>query len=341
MYIVSRFIDDEVKEEKKKQASPCTCWFFTWPTVDHPNSGEQLYYILSKVCKAFGFQYEEGKDGMKHYQGQVQFSNKIRLPSKEIMDPDGILIFQDIHWERTKDLKAARHYCCDVDKPGFIAGPYVFGQIGAKSNGFTQALVAKDKESALKGIREAHPRDWYIAGKRIMEMVEMQFPPKKRKVADPFLRSSFVVPPHVDAWVGENIGVTKRRYPMLVMMGESMWGKTEWARSLGPHIYWKGLVKLDDLKILSDDCPERPQYIVVDDIDWKFVPESIKKSVLLGTGNCIVSDKYIKKLPVCVDIPCIYLMNPNEGDIGFDSYFFDESYNKVNTVVCKLKNKIY
>lgn len=331
--------------------APAHCWFFTWNNPDHNpvvdekgveyggGDGMVLFDLLSKHCRAFGFQYEEGENGTPHYQGQVQFLKRISYPSELMKDPDGELIFQGIHWEKTRFLAAARNYCSDPHKKGFLDGPWVFGQVGSKCNGYTQALVAKDKAEALSAIRTQHTRDWYNNGERIIKMVDKQF--KVKRVAYvPRLRSSFVVQPHVDDWVGENIGVPSDRYKMLVMFGESMLGKTQWARSLGPHIYWKGLVKADDL--LELDCPPsptRPKYLIVDDIDWKFVPDCMKKSVLLGTGPCIVTDRYLKKLPVNVDIPCIYLMNPNEGDIGFDAYFFDEAYWKVNTVVCKLGNK--
>lgn len=77
--------------------------------LDHPSDGEVLHAILQEQCRAFGFQLEEGKDGTPHYQGQCQFLLPTRTPSDNIRDPDGELIFQGIHWERTSEYSVFRH----------------------------------------------------------------------------------------------------------------------------------------------------------------------------------------------------------------------------------------
>lgn len=79
--------------------------------IVHPSDGEQLYFILSKVCRAFGFQLEQGKEGTPHYQGQVQFLKETRNPSALMLDPDNELVFQSIHWERTSEYSFMDHTC--------------------------------------------------------------------------------------------------------------------------------------------------------------------------------------------------------------------------------------
>jgi len=126
------------------------------------------------------------------------------------------------------------------------------------------------------------------------------------------------------------------RYPLLVVVGKTQLGKTQFMRALHRHLYWKTMVKLDDLKNIDNY-----RYIIVDDIDWKYVPETIKKSVLLGTGDMIVSDKYVKKLRVYVDIPCVYICNPPISDEWERGFWETDPYWQANTIVVNIDRPLY
>lgn len=337
---MSRLIDGDSKEAR----APCsTQWFFTfWPRDDftHPEAGHVLYSILSDCCKAFGFQWERGDDGRPHYQGEVQFLNKTRKPSSLIRDPDGVELFPEIHWERTRNPGGARVYC--GKERGRIDGPWRFGQNkGAeKVNGWALAMAARNVAEAEGYIRQYHPRDWLSNGDRIRDNLRREHkvsqPEFKAYPAESFKNVPRAALDFVNSYVGsgkrEQRGL--RRFPMLILCGPSQLGKTEWVRSLGRHVYWKGLLKLDDLKRRDYD------YVVIDDVEWEHVHGSVKKSVCIGTGECIVTDKYVKKMSVCADKPCIYLCNPPEGPARF-SCFWNETYWKDNVVYCEIKERLF
>lgn len=330
-------------DSKQARASSTTQWFFTfWPeeSFSHPEAGELLYTILSQHCKAFGFQWERGADGRPHYQGEVQFLNKTRKPSGLIRDLGGDLVFQWIHWEPTRNPGGARVYCGKAD--GRIDGPWRFGQNkGAeKVNGWRLAMDADTLQEAEGYIKQYCPRDWLSNGDRIRENLRREhkvshaefksFPPESFKNVPAGAREFF------DRYVGagkrDALGI--RRYPLLILCGATQLGKTEWVRSMGKHIYWKGLLKLDDLKRSDYD------FIVIDDVEWEHVHASVRKSVLLGTGDCIVTDRYVKKLAVCADKPCVFLCNPPEGAARFNSFWRD-AYWVPNVVFIEIKERLF
>lgn len=209
------------------------------------------------------------------------------------------------------------------------------------------AMEAKSKEQALQIIKANKPRDYCLHGEQIIKNLALHFftPPKP---FEPYPQNSFKVKPILWDWVEKNIGLkygapgqptsapalNKKRYLLLVLIGPTKLGKTEWARSIGRHIYWKGMCKLDDLERTDYD------YIVIDDVDWEFVPNSIKKSVLLGTGDCIVTDKYVKKLAVTANKPVIYIMNPPDA---YDQQggFYNSPYWQDNTFVYEVVSRMW
>lgn len=309
-------------------------WFFTFNNPEHPLEGELLYYHLSQVCRSFGFQYEAGENGTPHYQGEVQLLKKTRYASEVIVGEDDCPLFPQIHWEPTRNPGAARKYCGKDE--GRLDGPWRYGQNGAKGGGYGLALEAKSQDEALQIIKTMHPRDWFNNGDRIRANVIKQFERPAQAFVPRAIHSFKSVPAAITRWYNEYVAAKPGldRYQLLVVVGPTKLGKTQLIRSLGKHLYWKGLCKLDELKNNDYD------YLVLDDIPWKFVPEGIKKSVLLGTGDCIVTDRYVKKLRVMCDKPCVYVCNP--PDAYEQNVFYDcDPYWKENCTVVKINNKLY
>jgi len=49
------------------------------------------------------------------------------------------------------------------------------------------------------------------------------------------------------------------------------------------------------------------KFLIFDDIDWKYLPGP--KNYLTQSGDCTVTDKYRKKVDICVDKPAILICN--------------------------------
>lgn len=67
--------DDEKKKGHKDpyKGLKMRWWFFTWNNPDHPTAKDDL---LGSGYSYVKFQYEEGKEGTKHYQGVLYIKNK-------------------------------------------------------------------------------------------------------------------------------------------------------------------------------------------------------------------------------------------------------------------------
>lgn len=87
------------------------------------------------------------------------------------------------------------------------------------------------------------------------------------------------------------------------MGGPSRTGKTAWARSLGEHVYWNGLVN-------TEIWNTNAKYIVVDDFDWNYFP--FKKQLIGCQLEFTITDKYRKKRRISEwGKPCIFIYNPD------------------------------
>lgn len=78
--------------------------------------------------------------------------------------------------------------------------------------------------------------------------------------------ANFVVPLPLEEWAQGQLARPRPARPRsLCVIGPSRLGKTEWARSLGPHWYFNTLFTPDNMTGLAE-------YAVMDDIDCKFFP---------------------------------------------------------------------
>jgi hypothetical protein len=121
----------------------------------------------------------------------------------------------------------------------------------------------------------------------------------------------------------------------LVLYGETLTGKTLWARSLGAHIYCMGLVSgAECMKAMNDDV----KYAIFDDIrgGMKFFP-AFKE--WLG-GQAVVTVKCLYRDPVLVPWlrPTIWLSN---GDPRLDMDPSDANWLEKNAVFIDVSEPIF
>ncbi|CAF1510804.1 unnamed protein product, partial [Adineta steineri] len=89
------------------------------------------------------------------------------------------------------------------------------------------------------------------------------------------------------------------------MVGPTQHGKTSWARSLGKHC---SFVLNFSLREWRDDV----DYIILDDILWKDI-FPLAKGLLIAPGQINITDKYMAKMNLNNNKPCIVCINDNEG----------------------------
>lgn len=123
------------------------------------------------------------------------------------------------------------------------------------------------------------------------------------------------------------------------MVGPTRLGKTEWARSLGRHIYMCGLF---NLSVWDNDA----EYLVIDDISFEFMGGS-RKSLWGSQKELTLTDKFARKRSVKWGKPMIFLCN---GDNDFRYLYvkgnkylneLEIEYYEANSVIVEVQNKLY
>lgn len=117
-----------------------------------------------------------------------------------------------------------------------------------------------------------------------------------------------------------------QRPQSLILIGASRLGKTVWARSLGPHIYFQTMFNMDDFSTEAS-------YGVFDDM--KEFDKSFLKPFFGAQERFVISDKYKKKRTITWGNPCIYLQN-KFPDFGEDKLWWE-----ANCQIVFLTNKLY
>lgn len=90
----------------KKQISTAKCWCFTWNNYKSEDI-VPLIQVLQEECQDYVFQEEKGTNGTKHLQGALTFLARNR--------PSALKLPKQIHWEITRNIKAAYKYCQKID----------------------------------------------------------------------------------------------------------------------------------------------------------------------------------------------------------------------------------
>jgi hypothetical protein len=181
------------------------------------------------------------------------------------------------------------------------------------SNPFSAEKVTRDQENLLKSKNK-----------------------KKNMKVDDFDN----VPSLLQEWKRKNIDNKPTRPKSLLLIGKTRIGKTEWARSLGEHVYWNGTYNLAKW---DDDA----EYIILDDWKWSFnkgdytsSKVDMWKSIIGCQREFELHDKFMRKRTCYGPKPCIILCN-NESDprIGMDYEL--KQWFCGNVIIIELFEKLY
>lgn len=118
----------------------------------------------------------------------------------------------------------------------------------------------------------------------------------------------------------------------LILIGPSRLGKTEWARSIGRHLYFNGQF---DLGQISGDLSD-VRYAVFDDFPWD-VMKRFYKQWFGAQKTFTLTDKYKGKRTINWGKPIIWLCNPDD----FDTRPIVSDWMLANTITINVTNKLY
>ena len=113
------------------------------------------------------------------------------------------------------------------------------------------------------------------------------------------------------------------------MVGPTRLGKTEWARSLGHHMYYCNMFDLSS-------WDQSAEYIIFDDIDFDFMTAA--KAFWGAQREFSLTDRYRKKKTVQFGKPLIFLCNADQ-DPQFKKHW--NQWYIDNCIRVEVTNKFY
>jgi hypothetical protein len=136
----------------------------------------------------------------------------------------------------------------------------------------------------MSAIAELSPRDYVLQHEKLEYFAAKHF--KKEVPAYTPTFQEFNVPQEILSWLQDEFSSDKKRKKSLILIGPSKIGKTQWARSLGRHMYFNHLANF------KDDWDDEAKYIVFDDFEFDYIPN--KKGFFGGQERFQISGKYMK-----------------------------------------------
>lgn len=150
-------------------------------------------------------------------------------------------------------------------------------------------------------VQEISPRDYVLNLEKLEYFVDKKLKNKKVNYVSPYDENSWIVPEPLGEWCLNELLGDHDRKKTLVLIGPTRLGKTEFARSLGKHMYFNAIANF------KDDWDDEAEYIIFDDFGWDFIPA--RKSFFGGQKEFQITGKYMRVKTVKWGKACIYLTN--------------------------------
>lgn len=282
----------------------CKNFFLTYPQCSvsketlltylidlQPPSVGNFNVIFIRVCK------ETHQDGHPHLHALFCLQNRYKASSS--------FFDYDSHHPNIQGARSINHVKEYLAKEGDFID---FGEppSSVKKRSYGDLLSeASSKEELWSAVIKEFPRDAVLNMDRILSFAEFHY--KAPPVIYKSVFDSFKIPEEVAAWHSGNLVGPFRageRRLSLILISPTRYGKTQWARSLGPHLYFNNMF---DLGLFSDLC----SYAIFDDLPWEHFSKFHKQ--WMGCQETFtVTDKYRKKKTISWGKPSIFLCNPED-----------------------------
>ncbi|CAM4961641.1 unnamed protein product [Rotaria socialis] len=262
---------------------------------------------------------------------QLSFENKVNFKHKflnnlfpDLKLSDYLLIANgDLFNEEIKSLSQERYIESSVrsskKQKSSFKDYYRKKQQEAASNALKQPSLA----NAVAVIKDTFPFEYLTFGNQMRGNIEyelQQIEKQKQIEYKPVYDStSFKIPEEhrnkIKEWLEYDFcmrtegNITRSR--CLFLIGPTQHGKTSWARSSGPH-------RSFSINFSLREWHKDVKYTILDDTSWKDI-SPIAKGLLIAPGKIILTDKYMTKIELDNNKPCIACVNDKEGDIILNS----------------------
>lgn len=223
---------------------------------------------------------------------------------------------------------------CSKDGDTIVSSPdwYMASDSRSKRSAndcWADICASTTKEEFLQKALELQPRDFVLQHNAIVAYSNKRFRVREDFVS-PFSISDFrEIDQLAEFWMSYIQRPRRTGRPRsLILIGPSRWGKTAWARSLGPHAYCHSYYSLEIMRTEGID------YFVIDDVPFERFPS--QKAILGCQEEITLTDKYCRKETLKWGIPTIVCLN----DDMWVNYNIDPDFKQKNCVVVRLINSL-
>lgn len=268
-------------------------FLLTYPQSNFELDGYKEWAVSLGAVKGI-VSSELHQDGALHRHALLLFADAFRTRDLRVFDYQGRHpnIIANI-----RSLKGAIEY---VKKDGDTV---TWGNWEEEKRTWQDLIVNSDNvEQFMGAVCKHYARDYVLQYDRVKSFAELHYARSEAfDYASEF--TDFNVPESLQSWVTDNLGQGNRRVKSLILVSPTRFGKTEWARSLGKHHYYNGMVNFKEWF----NHPEL-KYVVFDDFEWSSV-EHFKKQWFGCQKQFTVTDKYMAKKTIKLGVPLIWLCN--------------------------------
>lgn len=305
--------------------------FLTYPQC--PLTPDELYAALSlniPPASSYTIGREQHQDGHPHLHALWICLSRIDTRNERYFDirgPDGTNYHPHIVVPRS--VKACDTYCRKD-------GDFITSAISCDADDWG-SIIANSTccSDYLSRIRSAYPRIYATQLSNLEYSGARLFQSEPIAYDSPY--TNFSPPDSCVEWASEFL---YRPHPggrlkSLYIEGPTRTGKTEWARSLGPHIYFNNMYSLSEFISTYKSA----EYVIFDDIPFERLPAW---KAFVGCQNSFsFADKYHRKFTVLEwSKPSIFIVNP---DMSYNSYENRGKwdYFRDNCITCVTSNKFF
>ncbi len=275
---------EQCKNDSKETASEVP------GVILYPGKLEEVKYIIIgiEICP---------KTKKEHYQGYMEFNEQIRFSKLKKLQPK-------THFENRKGTALQASDYCKKDGNFFIFGEISHQGKIEKINITKEVLTMKNKEEAKNYLVDNLKEKYILSYNNVKSFVNDNF----KEEIDYNFKSKYKIFKETNLFDNfkNNLKIEKDRFKLTIVKGESLLGKTQYIRSIGPHLYFRSYINFEDYK----NC-EKVDYIVLDDIEIDINFANKIKGVLLSMGENILTDKYAKKFRCNINKPHVFICNDN------------------------------
>lgn len=265
--------------------------------------------------------------GGKHLHAAIGYDRKRNIQRSTFFDipigtnEDGSAKFLHPNIQPMKSKKECIKY---VRKDGDFLDVGDVPSFSAK-RGWGDIIASETYDDFMANASEIAPRDFVIQHANIEAFAKQKYAKAVKPYEPEFTTFKFCQELH-DWWCGSLAKpLTRDRKKSLVLRSPSKYGKTEWARSLGRHMYFNANTDFNDWDTEAD-------YMVLDDIAFRLIPN--KKALFGCQKETTINAKYARKRTVKWGKPVIYLTNTalSNEDFGEDAPWWRENCTFISLV---------